>query len=157
MCAYFIFQVEYLLREWVRLYHQPAAGKESEKAFSSFVAMVRDAMTTSRNVSPPQTTALTTSKGKASFALYYLYWFLFSLLYSFLSFILFFSYDPASSTWYTKNWWSYNKVLPYQYRTMCWSDLQSSHWSCKFAQGGKKIHRMFISIRYDVFSKVFPE
>ena len=52
MCAYFIFQVEYLLREWVRLYHQPAAGKESEKAFSSFVAMVRDAMTTSRNVSP---------------------------------------------------------------------------------------------------------
>lgn len=35
-----LFQVEYLLREWVRLFHQPAAGKESEKAFSSFVAMV---------------------------------------------------------------------------------------------------------------------
>lgn len=33
--------MEYLLREWVRLYHQPAAGKESEKAFSTFVAMVR--------------------------------------------------------------------------------------------------------------------
>lgn len=33
-------KVEYLLREWVRLYHQPAAGKESEKAFSSFVAML---------------------------------------------------------------------------------------------------------------------
>lgn len=35
-------QVEFLLREWVRLYHQPAAGKESEKAFSTFVAMVSD-------------------------------------------------------------------------------------------------------------------
>lgn len=34
------FQVELLLREWVRLYHQPAPGKESEKAFSTFVAMV---------------------------------------------------------------------------------------------------------------------
>ena len=37
----FLLQVEFLLREWVRLYHQPAAGKESEKAFSTFVAMVR--------------------------------------------------------------------------------------------------------------------
>lgn len=34
------FQVEYLLREWVRLCHQPGAGKESEKAFSTFVALV---------------------------------------------------------------------------------------------------------------------
>ncbi|CAB3987607.1 CCR4-NOT transcription complex subunit 1 isoform X5 [Paramuricea clavata] len=33
-------KVEFLLREWVRLYHQPAAGKESEKAFSTFVAML---------------------------------------------------------------------------------------------------------------------
>ena len=88
MCAYFIFQVEYLLREWVRLYHQPAAGKESEKAFSSFVAMVRDAMTTSRNVPPhklppSQTTSLTTLKRKASFALYYLYILLVSFFISF--------------------------------------------------------------------------
>ena len=38
------FQVEYLLREWVRLCHQPGAGKESEKAFSTFVALVRNAV-----------------------------------------------------------------------------------------------------------------
>ncbi|XP_031558067.1 CCR4-NOT transcription complex subunit 1-like isoform X2 [Actinia tenebrosa] len=33
-------KVEYLLREWVRLCHQPGAGKDSEKAFSTFVAMM---------------------------------------------------------------------------------------------------------------------
>ncbi|KAJ7383193.1 CCR4-NOT transcription complex subunit 1 [Desmophyllum pertusum] len=33
-------KVEYLLREWVRLCHQPGAGKESEKAFSTFVALL---------------------------------------------------------------------------------------------------------------------
>ena len=38
------FQVEYLLREWVRLCHQPGAGKESEKAFSTFVSLVRNAV-----------------------------------------------------------------------------------------------------------------
>lgn len=37
-----MFQVEYLLREWVRLCHQPGAGKESEKAFSTFVSLVRN-------------------------------------------------------------------------------------------------------------------
>ena len=37
-----VFKVEYLLREWVRLCHQPGAGKESEKAFSTFVALVRN-------------------------------------------------------------------------------------------------------------------
>ncbi|ESO03541.1 hypothetical protein HELRODRAFT_157038 [Helobdella robusta] len=30
-------KTEYLLREWVGLYHQPAAGRDSSKAFSSFV------------------------------------------------------------------------------------------------------------------------
>ncbi|XP_048577201.1 CCR4-NOT transcription complex subunit 1 isoform X2 [Nematostella vectensis] len=33
-------KVEYLLREWVRLCHQPGAGKDSEKAFSTFVALM---------------------------------------------------------------------------------------------------------------------
>ncbi|KAM7434782.1 CCR4-NOT transcription complex subunit 1 [Porites harrisoni] len=33
-------KVEFLLREWVRLCHQPGAGKESEKAFSTFVALL---------------------------------------------------------------------------------------------------------------------
>ncbi|KAK2550448.1 CCR4-NOT transcription complex subunit 1 [Acropora cervicornis] len=33
-------KVEYLLREWVRLCHQPGAGKESEKAFSTFVSLL---------------------------------------------------------------------------------------------------------------------
>ena len=29
--------MEYLLREWVRLYHHQSAGKYSEKAFQAFV------------------------------------------------------------------------------------------------------------------------
>jgi len=33
-------KTEYLLREWVNLYHSPAAGLDSTKAFSSFVAQV---------------------------------------------------------------------------------------------------------------------
>jgi len=33
-------KVEYLLREWVQMYHSPAAGRDSTKAFTSFVAQV---------------------------------------------------------------------------------------------------------------------
>ena len=33
-------KTEFLLREWVSLYHQPTAGRDSTKAFSSFVAQV---------------------------------------------------------------------------------------------------------------------
>ena len=33
-------KTEFLLREWVNLYHSPAAGLDSTKAFSSFVAQV---------------------------------------------------------------------------------------------------------------------
>jgi CCR4-NOT transcription complex subunit 1 len=33
-------KTEYLLREWVGLYHSPAAGLDSSKAFSQFVAQV---------------------------------------------------------------------------------------------------------------------
>jgi len=31
---------EYLLREWVNMYHAPAAGRDSTKAFTAFVQQV---------------------------------------------------------------------------------------------------------------------
>ncbi len=34
-------KTEYLLREWVNMYHSPAAGRDSTKAFSAFVGQVR--------------------------------------------------------------------------------------------------------------------
>jgi CCR4-NOT transcription complex subunit 1 len=34
-------KTEYLLREWVTMYHSPAAGRDSTKAFSAFVGQVR--------------------------------------------------------------------------------------------------------------------
>lgn len=34
-------KAEYLLREWVNLYHSAAAGRDSTKAFSAFVGQVR--------------------------------------------------------------------------------------------------------------------
>ena len=33
-------KTEYLLREWVNMYHSPGAGRDSTKAFSAFVANV---------------------------------------------------------------------------------------------------------------------
>lgn len=33
-------KTEYLLREWVNMYHSPAAGRDSTKAFSAFVGQV---------------------------------------------------------------------------------------------------------------------
>lgn len=33
-------KAEYLLREWVNLYHSAAAGRDSTKAFSAFVGQV---------------------------------------------------------------------------------------------------------------------
>ncbi len=33
-------KTEYLLREWVNMYHSPAAGRDSTKAFSAFVQQV---------------------------------------------------------------------------------------------------------------------
>jgi CCR4-NOT transcription complex subunit 1 len=35
-------KAEYLLREWVNLYHSAAAGRDSTKAFSAFVGQVQD-------------------------------------------------------------------------------------------------------------------
>lgn len=34
-------KTEYLLREWVTMYHSPTAGRDSTKAFSVFVHQVR--------------------------------------------------------------------------------------------------------------------
>ena len=34
-------KTEFLLREWVNMYHSPAAGRDSTKAFSAFVGQVR--------------------------------------------------------------------------------------------------------------------
>lgn len=34
-------KTEYLLREWVTMYHSPAAGRDSTKAFSAFVQQVK--------------------------------------------------------------------------------------------------------------------
>jgi len=34
-------KTEYLLREWVTLYHSPAAGRDSSKAFCAIVSQVR--------------------------------------------------------------------------------------------------------------------
>lgn len=34
-------KTEYLLREWVNMYHSPAAGRDSTKAFTCFVQQVR--------------------------------------------------------------------------------------------------------------------
>ncbi len=34
-------KTEYLLREWVNMFHSPAAGRDSTKAFSAFVGQVR--------------------------------------------------------------------------------------------------------------------
>ena len=34
-------KTEYLLREWVGMYHLPTAGRDSTKAFSAFVGQVR--------------------------------------------------------------------------------------------------------------------
>lgn len=34
-------KAEYLLREWVNLYHSAAAGRDSTKAFSAFVGQVK--------------------------------------------------------------------------------------------------------------------
>lgn len=36
-------KAEYLLREWVNLYHSAAAGRDSTKAFSAFVGQVSSA------------------------------------------------------------------------------------------------------------------
>ena len=33
-------KTEFLLREWVNMYHSPAAGRDSTKAFSAFVGQV---------------------------------------------------------------------------------------------------------------------
>ena len=33
-------KTEYLLREWVNMFHSPAAGRDSTKAFSAFVGQV---------------------------------------------------------------------------------------------------------------------
>jgi hypothetical protein len=33
-------KTEYLLREWVNMYHSPAAGRDSTKAFGAFVQQV---------------------------------------------------------------------------------------------------------------------
>lgn len=33
-------KAEYLLREWVNMYHSPAAGRDSTKAFTAFVQQV---------------------------------------------------------------------------------------------------------------------
>ena len=33
-------KTEFLLKEWVTLYHSPSAGRDSARAFSSFVAQV---------------------------------------------------------------------------------------------------------------------
>lgn len=33
-------KVEFLLREWVNMYHSPQAGRDSTKAFQTFVAQV---------------------------------------------------------------------------------------------------------------------
>ena len=33
-------KTEYLLREWVQLYHSPKSGRDSTKAFSDFVSLV---------------------------------------------------------------------------------------------------------------------
>lgn len=35
-------KAEYLLREWVNLYHSAAAGRDSTKAFSAFVGQVKE-------------------------------------------------------------------------------------------------------------------
>lgn len=35
-------KTEYLLREWVSMYHSPAAGRDSLKAFNAFAAQVTD-------------------------------------------------------------------------------------------------------------------
>ena len=43
-------KAEYLLREWVNLYHSAAAGRDSTKAFSAFVGQV---MGSSISYSPP--------------------------------------------------------------------------------------------------------
>lgn len=37
-------KAEYLLREWVNLYHSAAAGRDSTKAFSAFVGQVNRAV-----------------------------------------------------------------------------------------------------------------
>lgn len=39
-------KAEYLLREWVNLYHSAAAGRDSTKAFSAFVGQVRNVLGT---------------------------------------------------------------------------------------------------------------
>ena len=39
-------KTEYLLREWVNMFHSPAAGRDSTKAFSAFVGQVRVGGTT---------------------------------------------------------------------------------------------------------------
>ena len=38
-------KTEYLLREWVNMFHSPAAGRDSTKAFSAFVGQVSEATT----------------------------------------------------------------------------------------------------------------
>ena len=43
-------KAEYLLREWVNLYHSAAAGRDSTKAFSAFVGQVTES---SVSRSPP--------------------------------------------------------------------------------------------------------
>lgn len=45
-------KAEYLLREWVNLYHSAAAGRDSTKAFSAFVGQV------SAGSAPPSASAL---------------------------------------------------------------------------------------------------
>lgn len=37
-------KTEYLLREWVNMYHSPQAGRDSFKAFNAFVQQVRDGL-----------------------------------------------------------------------------------------------------------------
>lgn len=38
-------KTEYLLREWVNMYHSPAGGRDSTKAFSAFVQQVGEVIT----------------------------------------------------------------------------------------------------------------
>lgn len=54
-------KAEYLLREWVNLYHSAAAGRDSTKAFSAFVGQVKStsSLSVSRPLQEPRFLALT--------------------------------------------------------------------------------------------------
>lgn len=47
-------KAEYLLREWVNLYHSAAAGRDSTKAFSAFVGQVNKHLPVCDQISKPR-------------------------------------------------------------------------------------------------------